>query len=92
VKKRRRTDTKVEVEQTLILRQPRSPQLNWCGRCRAQVRMLRPEEAALISGHRPRMIYRLVEAGQVHFDETADGTLLVCLNSIQRDAAGQEES
>ena len=90
--KRRRTEIKVEVEQTLILRQRSYPTLNWCAGCGAQVRMLRPEDAALISGHRPRTIYRLVEAGQVHFDETAEGTLLVCVNSIQREAAGQEES
>src|SRR5438128_1877852 len=92
VKKRRRTEIKVEVEQTLILRQRSYPQLNWCERCGAQVRMLRPEDAAFISGHRPRTIYRLVEAGQVHFNETADGMLLVCLDSIQQASAGQEES
>lgn len=90
--KRRRTEIKVEVEQTLILRQRSYSTLNWCEGCGAQVRMLKPEDAAIISGHPPRTIYRLVEADQVHFNETADGTLLICLNSIQREAAGQEES
>jgi hypothetical protein len=86
--KRRRTEIRFEVEQTLILRQPTScPRLHWCEPCGAQVEMLRPEEAALVSGQRPRTIYRLVEANQLHCHETAEGQLLVCLHSLLRQAA-----
>ena len=30
----------------------------------------------------PRTIYRWVEADRIHFTETAESTLLICLNSI----------
>jgi hypothetical protein len=40
--------------------------------------MLRPGEAALLAGLSARAVYRLAEAGRVHFAETADGLLLVC--------------
>jgi hypothetical protein len=31
-----------------------------------------------------RAIYRRVEAGELHFTETPEGQLLICLNSILR--------
>jgi hypothetical protein len=44
--------------------------------------MARPEAAAARAGLRVREIYRLVEAGSVHFLESADGTVLVCVDSL----------
>lgn len=44
--------------------------------------MLAPEEAAALCGVSPRTIYRWVEAGRVHFAETPDGRLSVCLASL----------
>jgi len=46
--------------------------------------MCTPEEAAVLTHVSTRTIYRRVEAGRVHFTETAEGLLLVCLNSITR--------
>ena len=40
--------------------------------------MLRPEEAAALAGLTAREVYRLAEAGSIHFAETADGLLLIC--------------
>ena len=44
--------------------------------------MVTPEEAALLAGLAARTIYRRVEGGSVHFTESADGTLLICADSI----------
>jgi hypothetical protein len=44
--------------------------------------MLRPEEAAAAAGVTVRTVNRWVEAAAVHFDETADGLLLICSNSV----------
>jgi predicted site-specific integrase-resolvase len=44
--------------------------------------MLRPEEAAHIARISPRLIYQWVEAGRLHFKETPDGSLFVCLASL----------
>ena len=44
--------------------------------------MLMPQEAARIAQVSVREMNRSVEAGQVHFLETAEGLLLVCMNSL----------
>lgn len=44
--------------------------------------MVTAEQAAVITGIRPRVIYRWVESGMVHSAETPDGETLVCLNSL----------
>lgn len=44
--------------------------------------MLPPETAAALAGTTPRLIYRQVEAGELHFIETEDGGLFVCRRSL----------
>lgn len=45
--------------------------------------MLSVEEAARRARSTSRAIYRRVEANQLHFTETPEGALLVCLNSLE---------
>ena len=40
------------------------------------------DEAAKRARVSTRAIFRLAEAGDVHFKETSDGLLLICLNSL----------
>jgi hypothetical protein len=51
-----------------------------------QVAMLAPEVAAALAGISLRTIFKMVEAGQVHYLEQADGLLLVCPNSLLQDS------
>ena len=44
--------------------------------------MFTPGQAALISGLSSREVYHRVEVGEVHFMETVEGLLLVCLDSL----------
>jgi predicted site-specific integrase-resolvase len=44
--------------------------------------MLHPNEAAATAGVSVRTVNRWVEAGAVHFNETANGLLLICANSV----------
>jgi hypothetical protein len=44
--------------------------------------MVTPEEAALLTGASLRAVCRQVEAGQLHFRETAHGQLFICLDSL----------
>ena len=44
--------------------------------------LLTAEEAAATVGVTPRTIYQWVEAGRVHFSETAEGETLICLPSL----------
>jgi predicted site-specific integrase-resolvase len=44
--------------------------------------MLQPDEAAVTAGVSVRTVNRWVEAETVHFNETANGLLLICANSV----------
>ena len=43
--------------------------------------MVTPDAAANLAHVSPRTIYRWVESGKVHFTETTDGFLMICINS-----------
>jgi predicted site-specific integrase-resolvase len=45
--------------------------------------MVTPQQASAIAGVSVRTINRWVEAGRVHFMETPDGLLLLCLDSLR---------
>ena len=79
--KSRITEIAVETEETLTVRILRSHRTR-CAACATEVAMVRPETAARLTGLRSREIYRRVEAGAVHFQESADGTVYVCLESL----------
>jgi hypothetical protein len=81
--KKRVTTITVESERIIIHRRQQAA-LVWCAACRAQTLMLNPEEAAAIAAVTPRTIYRWVEAGKLHFTESPEGKLLVCLDSLPR--------
>jgi excisionase family DNA binding protein len=44
--------------------------------------MVTAEEAAAVAGVTRRTIYTLVEAGNIHFSESSDGALFICLKSL----------
>jgi len=46
--------------------------------------MVTPEVAAGLVRVTARAVYRSVEAGQVHYTETAEGQVLICLRSLQQ--------
>jgi hypothetical protein len=83
VRRRKRKETRIETHQILIIRKNENPLRAWCAECpKQQSIMVTPEEAAPIVDVKPRTIYRRVEDGMVHFTETREGSLLVCLNSL----------
>jgi hypothetical protein len=51
--------------------------------------MVTPNEAAARSHTETRAIFRGIEGGTVHFVESEDGGLLVCLNSVAAAATKQ---
>jgi hypothetical protein len=53
-----------------------------CPACGAEVPMITIEEAAAVHGISQRQVFRDVEADQIHFAETADGAILICMNSL----------
>jgi len=53
---------------------------------RAETTIVRPLQAAVIAGVSVRTINRWVESNRIHFMETADGLLFLCVNSLSREA------
>jgi hypothetical protein len=83
VEKKKVTIITSETHEVLVVRQlPRSPIHAWCSGCSAEAEMITPADGALVSGVSARTIYRWVEAGSVHFAETAEGLLLICQQSL----------
>jgi len=84
VKTTRITEIAVETDEVVMVRKLGSPVAAWCRECEGPVSMVTPEEAAALTAVSWREISRQVETGQVHFMETLDGLLLICVNSLSR--------
>ena len=77
-----------EIEETIALKQGGKLRTQHCPRCCEMVEMVSPDVLSLISGEREREIFRLLETGTVHFDET--DRLVVCPGCYKRSVADAE--
>jgi hypothetical protein len=76
------TEVTVEREDIFIIRKPVRGVTIWCAACGWRSPMLTLEEAMGVTGESSRAIHRQVEAGRIHFAETEEGTLSICLDSL----------
>jgi hypothetical protein len=84
LKHQKKTLITTETTETLIVRQlPRGARA-WCKPCFAEVDMVAAELAARAVGVTARQVFRLIEAGRVHFIERPDGSSWVCLNTLAK--------
>jgi len=82
MKRRKRTTTVTfETERVLIVGGAMGARCDACGGRAALVVL---NEAARLAGVSERALYRGVESEALHFSETADGQLLICLNSLRQ--------
>ena len=72
----------VETERLLIIRRRYQALEEWCDGCGELALMIRPDQAAAVTGHTLRAIFIDIENGRLHFRESPDGLVLVCLNSL----------
>ena len=72
----------LERDELSVIRRPVHPALTWCEQCEKRVQMITPDEAVAVAGRSAREIYRWVEAGRIHFLETPQGLLSICLRSL----------
>ena len=79
---RRRTEITLERAELSVLRRPVHQAPTWCAQCEESVQMITPDEAVAVAGRTAREIYRWVEAGRVHFLETPQGLISICLRSL----------
>jgi hypothetical protein len=74
-----------------IVTRSAGPIQRWCGECATPIVMMPPELAATFCSQTPRAIYRLVEAGSIHFTEGPEG-VMVCPASLMKTGTGSERS
>ena len=86
MKTKRRTAITIETDRVFVIRRRGGSVLAWCAECAEQVKMVTPDEAAVFSRVSSRTIYRWVEAEKLHFEETPDGVLFICLSSLQKES------
>jgi hypothetical protein len=86
MKRKTRIKTEIEVREVWIISDPQEAAPVSCQICASpQCVLLAPEVMATLTGISLRNLFRLVEAGQVHYLEQADGSLLICPNSLPAD-------
>lgn len=78
----RRTEITIETHRLFVIRNGGGSTLARCSKCDEWVQMVTPNQAAAIAHVAVRTINRWVEAGSIHFAESPEGFLLICLNSI----------
>jgi hypothetical protein len=86
MKKTRRTRTTVETRELIIIRGARQLTKTLCPECSEAIALVTLNEAVHISGLSSRAVYRLIEAGRIHFTERTDGTALICPATLLRQA------
>lgn len=82
--RRRKTEIVVELDEEIVIRGRQPIAFAWCAECGEQVQTVTPDHASTITGVSPRVIYRWIEAGMIHFNETGEGHLLVCQSSLAK--------
>lgn len=71
-----KTEITFEVEETVILKQGGKIVTAYCPLCRIDTDLVSPDVLALVTDATEREIFRLIEAGAIHFEEA--GRLVVC--------------
>jgi hypothetical protein len=82
VRKNSRTEITIETQQLLVIREPGDSVRGTCPQCGPEVRLVSSNQAAVLAGESTRTIYRWIEDGLIHFTETREGHLFVCLASL----------
>lgn len=81
VSKKRITTTTVTHE-VIVIKNSAVALSTLCRECGDQSRMVTLEQAMAIAGVSSRTVYRWVESSSIHYFETPEGFILICLNSL----------
>lgn len=88
---RRRIEIAQETNSIVVRRSGKTSD-RWCDSCGRYVRMVTAEQAALVSGRSLRDLIRVIDNGDLHYHETPEGLLSICLDSLTGHDVSQEES
>ena len=87
MKARRITEITMQTDEAFVIRRSAGSVQAMCAHCGSGAPMITPEEAAVLFKVAVRVIYREVESGQLHFQETPAGSVVVCLDSLRKIAS-----
>jgi hypothetical protein len=90
--RKRRTEIAFELEQILVVRRRCGSVSGWCSGCAGDVVMLTPDEAASTTAATTRGLYRMVDAGVIHFTETESGLIRLWLPSLLQALSAASQS
>ena len=88
----RRTEVSIEMEQLMVIQRRRGSVTSRCKECDVEVVMLTPDEAALVTLASTRSLYRMIDSGMVHFEETPAGLIRLCLPSLVQALGGEKKT
>lgn len=71
-----------EVHVWKTLEYPRVREKSYCAACDRERNWVVPDEAMAMAGVSLREIFRSIESHDLHFAETAEGFLMVCVTSL----------
>jgi hypothetical protein len=77
----KQTKITIETDSLLILRGGNSTRA-WCPRCAAEGEMIALKNTGVISNLETPLLEEWLNAGELHRSQAADGSILVCLNSL----------
>jgi hypothetical protein len=77
----KQTKITIETDSLLILRS-RNSRRAWCPLCAADAEMIALENAGVISNLDRPALEEWLNSGNLHRSQAADGSVLICLNSL----------
>lgn len=75
--------TKITIEtDSLLILQGRNSRRAWCSLCAADAEMIALENAGVVSNLDRPALEEWLNSGELHRSQGADGTAVICLNSL----------
>jgi hypothetical protein len=85
---KRTTEITMETTEYIFARKTAHPVLGWCAECGAQVRLVRPEEAAQRAGVSEGELLRRIVEQRIHTVNTISG-LAICAESLEKNSPAE---
>ena len=77
----KQTTIRIETYSLLILRS-RSSTRAWCPQCKAEVEMIALQDTRVVQNLEQPALEQWLNAGELHRSQAADGSALICLDSL----------
>jgi hypothetical protein len=75
--------TKITIEtSSLMILRDRNSRRTWCSLCEAEGEVIALEDVGIISNLERSALEEWLNSGELHGPQAADGSMLICLNSL----------